>query len=878
MQQGGGGWGGGFSGLGGGWGGGTAGAPQGNEWQSLGGGAGLATTQWQAAPSSVPQAVMPAQKAIRVELHIACEKLVNLDLLSKTDPMVVVSVPREGTEADWREMGRTEIIWDNLDPKFIRPFVFDYHFHKIQPIRFDVYNINDEKGPLSRQDFVGSAECRLGEVLGCAGQSLTRTLFNKDHARRQNGSIVILAEEINDSGTTQNTEFNPREKFVMSSKQNLYCQFVATHLDKKDWIGKSDPFFVIKRSREGSQWVPVHKSEVIKNTLNPDWKPFSISIEQLNNGDPQRPLLIEVWDWNRSGSHEFIGSFTTTQVDLLTKKEFPVINSTLQHKKGKSYTNSGVLKVVQARITNEEKRIKNPYYGWNKHSFLEYIGGGCQINLIVAVDWTGSNGDPKDSNSLHYIDRTGRKQNEYMEAIRSVGSILGDYDADKRYPLFGFGGKNRRTNASAPANHCFALNGNEDDAEVHGIDGIMSTYASAFEHWRLSGPTHFNAIIHRAATLAREGFTPDKHNYQILLILTDGVINDMADTTREIVQASDLPLSIVIVGVGAEDFSKMEVLDADDTPLVYKGKEMDRDIVQFVPFREFRNNPQKLAEEVLSEIPWQLTSFFSVRGVEPFHIPRQQAWYQGGTIHQQPHSMGAPGMNAPPPQSGYSAMGPPQPTMGGAGPYPPQSQYPAGMSFEQFQQMQYWQMMQAQQQQAGYPPPGAYPPQQGYPQQGGYPSQGGYLPSQSSQPMQGPQQGYLPQAGQPMQGQPQQSYPLSQPEPSMQGQLQQHGQIPQGPSAQQAEQPRDNNTNVQSHYGQHQGPPQQDQPTSGPLDAKLMELLTRLGYLQYVDNFVKESLTYEALLEFSRDDLKELGLPAGPRIALHNALHKPQQP
>ncbi len=48
----------------------------------------------------------------------------------------------------------------------------------------------------------------------------------------------------------------------------------------------------------------------------------------------------------------------------------------------------------------------------------------------------------------------------------------------------------------------------------------------------------------------------------------------------QIVEASVLPLSIVIVGVGDADFSAMKVLDADDVPLSYKGKSMARDIVQ----------------------------------------------------------------------------------------------------------------------------------------------------------------------------------------------------------------------------------------------------------------------------------------------------------
>ena len=78
-------------------------------------------------------------------------------------------------------------------------------------------------------------------------------------------------------------------------------------------------------------------------------------------------------------------------------------------------------------------------------------------------------------------------------------------------------------------------------------------------------------------------------SYQILLIITDGVINDVQKTIDEIVRGADLPLSIVIVGVGDADFSTMDQLDADENPLYsqkYK-KYMSRDIVQFVPFREF---------------------------------------------------------------------------------------------------------------------------------------------------------------------------------------------------------------------------------------------------------------------------------------------------
>jgi hypothetical protein len=103
-----------------------------------------------------------------------------------------------------------------------------------------------------------------------------------------------------------------------------------------------------------------------------------------------------------------------------------------------------------------------------------------------------------------------------------------------------------------------------------------------------------------------------------LLILTDGIISDMDQTIGEIVMASDLPLSIIIIGVGPADFSNMNILDADDAPLVSNGRKMSRDIVQFVPFRNFvGRDPATLAAEVLREVPNQFCSYYKLRKIAP---------------------------------------------------------------------------------------------------------------------------------------------------------------------------------------------------------------------------------------------------------------------
>lgn len=74
--------------------------------------------------------------------------------------------------------------------------------------------------------------------------------------------------------------------------------------------------------------------------------------------------------------------------------------------------------------------------------------------------------------------------------------------------------------------------------------------------------------------------------YHVMIILTDGIINDMQATTKLIVQLSKFPVSLIIIGVGNADFTEMKTLDGDDKgPLRdQNNQKSERDIVQFVKF------------------------------------------------------------------------------------------------------------------------------------------------------------------------------------------------------------------------------------------------------------------------------------------------------
>ena len=117
---------------------------------------------------------------------------------------------------------------------------------------------------------------------------------------------------------------------------------------------------------------------------------------------------------------------------------------------------------------------------------------------MVAIDFTGSNGNPSSRDSLHFCDPIAFSRgelNEYERTITMVGDVLEFYDSDRRYPVYGFGAQL----PSGYVSHCFPLTGNETAPEVSGVAGIMNIYHETLTHVRLSGPTFFAPIIRRAS-------------------------------------------------------------------------------------------------------------------------------------------------------------------------------------------------------------------------------------------------------------------------------------------------------------------------------------------------------------------------------------------
>lgn len=100
---------------------------------------------------------------------------------------------------------------------------------------------------------------------------------------------------------------------------------------------------------------------------------------------------------------------------------------------------------------------------------------------------------------------------------------------------------------------------NTENPNIKGIDEVLNVLKNSFSNI-VGGPILLSPLLREAFKNIRskEGST----QYNVLLILTRGAIEDVDSVKNLIVEGSDLPLSIIIIGIGEGDFTMMKELDA----------------------------------------------------------------------------------------------------------------------------------------------------------------------------------------------------------------------------------------------------------------------------------------------------------------------------
>uniref|UniRef100_A0A674DI14 Copine IVb n=1 Tax=Salmo trutta TaxID=8032 RepID=A0A674DI14_SALTR len=368
-------------------------------------------------------------------------------------------------------------------------------------------------------------------------------------------------------------------------------------ISDRDALSKPDPCVVLKMQSHG-QWFEVDRTEVIRSSINPVFS--KVFLVDFYFEEVQR-LRYELHDissaHNGLRDTDFLGAMECTLGQIVSQRKL----SKALLKQGNTTSKSSIT------VTSEELSGNDDYVelSFSARKLDDKVTISHLTSRLEIFNQSGSGDVWGVLLWSHLVDlQNGVTMLENITLCCEVCVCV-----CVNSPL-----------THSQVSHDFAVNFDEDNPECPGIQGVVEAYQGCLPKIQLYGPTNIAPIIQKVASSASEEMhTMEAMEYFILLILTDGVITDMADTREAIVHASHLPMSVIIVGVGNADFSDMQMLDGDDGILRSpKGEPVLRDIVQFVPFKDFKHaSPAALAKSVLAEVPNQVVDYYNAKGIHP---------------------------------------------------------------------------------------------------------------------------------------------------------------------------------------------------------------------------------------------------------------------
>ena len=172
------------------------------------------------------------------------------------------------------------------------------------------------------------------------------------------------------------------------------------------------------------------------------------------------------------------------------------------------------------------------------------------IYLTASNEWQGRLTFSR--NSLHKLHPVRPSQifNPYQKVFNIIGKSLQPFTEAGHVFAYGFG--DVLTQDTAVSNIM-----GEESAACRDFREVLVRYNEMLKEVVLSGPTSFAPIIRRSMEHVRES----GNKFHILVIIADRQLEDEGPTVSAIIEASKLPLSIVLVGVGDGSWDIMEEFD-----------------------------------------------------------------------------------------------------------------------------------------------------------------------------------------------------------------------------------------------------------------------------------------------------------------------------
>mmetsp|Transcript_14177 Transcript_14177/g.20248 ORF Transcript_14177/g.20248 Transcript_14177/m.20248 type:complete len:579 (-) Transcript_14177:199-1935(-) len=520
-----------------------------------------------------------------------------------------------------------------------------------RPMFTTVFNLKYEVGTIllaevmscrpSREDHLyGKAQYQLSDMRGNMTKSLARHLPAGGVLFLHAEQVVHLRETLmNDNGIMTCKMFKFKLHAILDSSQNKSKFFLRFNEEKPTC------FFEILRpflAQERKKWMTVYRSDVVVESSEPLFDTAELKLRDVCNDDLRSTIRISLYLNKRRGEPMHLGSCETNIESMLEKAKYSsgcgvqTNGYALENAHDGEINKIGRVEVSEGCIVHKEisetlsnmDRIQNDLEQEDDEGSCDSFDGSTLIqspqrslskkdntdsntldlrydlDLCFAIDFTSSNGDPSIPGSLHY--KQEGMLNDYEEAMLSVGEVLSKNNQKKTYPVWGFGCKF----GDDTVRHIFRVGKHAEACGIVGNDGVLSAYQNVWSYnMTMSGPTNIIPVLQAAASRSTKYCDEELiAKYCIILILTDGIMQDMNSTINHIYSYSQLPMSIVLIGIGRADFSAF-----DEIHKLQDNEKSWRNNFTFIPSILHQNTPDSLPKVVLESITRQIQYFVKRR-------------------------------------------------------------------------------------------------------------------------------------------------------------------------------------------------------------------------------------------------------------------------
>jgi hypothetical protein len=221
--------------------------------------------------------------------------LAKLDLFSQSDPIIVLFIPQNGILV---EVGRTEIIWNDPNPKFVKFFQIMHILEIDQPLLFKVYDVDLENDSIENFTLISSVQTNVQTLVSHQEDQQFFQLKN-EKLNKDPGKLILILQR------------------PQANHQQLSLNCAVLKMKKIDLITKNSPFLFFSKPHESGTVIPVFKSNVCQGVTTCIFQPIKIPISLLCNGDFNCPITITLKNFQESSASQIIGSESFSVNSLL---------------------------------------------------------------------------------------------------------------------------------------------------------------------------------------------------------------------------------------------------------------------------------------------------------------------------------------------------------------------------------------------------------------------------------------------------------------------------------------------------------------------------------------------------------------------------------